>query len=142
MPLPCAGEGLFWRRFEGIVRTNNSNVQNALMVGSIDPSRPVPAGAQSGLWAPQSEYWLAGPITFVNYGLSGGMKLCADVGARVALRKVNVNGGDCVVETVELLACGVVCALCTTAFPCCFVNSRGVYVYVCACLASRSVTLR
>jgi hypothetical protein len=75
----CPGEGVFWRRYEGIVKTNNSNLQNALIVGSIDPAKPVPSGGQSGLWAPQNEYWMAGPVTFVNYGQSGAIKLCADV---------------------------------------------------------------
>lgn len=74
-----AAEGLFWRKFEGVVKTNNSNLQNALIVGSIDPAKPVSKWGPSGLWSPQTEYWFAGPVTFVNYGAAGAIKLCADV---------------------------------------------------------------
>jgi hypothetical protein len=51
-------------------------VQGALMVGHTDPTVSV---SQGGMFAPQREFWIGGPITLVNYQQAGALRACADV---------------------------------------------------------------
>ncbi len=69
-------DAFFWKKFTDVGYKNESMVQHALMVGHTNPAVQVGAGA---MFAPQTEFWIGGPITVVNYGQAGALRGCADV---------------------------------------------------------------
>ena len=75
--------GFFWKIFDSSVGyKNESMVQHALMVGNTrtDGSSSISSGA---MFAPQTEFWIGGPMTIVNYRSTGALSGCAEVLALV-----------------------------------------------------------
>jgi hypothetical protein len=76
--VPCVvtySDAFFWKKFETVGFKNESMVQHALMVGSTDPTK---RGYSVGMFSPQHEFWIGGPLTLVNFG-AGAIKVCAEV---------------------------------------------------------------
>ncbi len=100
-------DALFWQEFESVGFKNESMVQNALIVASINPNAVLsnPGGA---VFAPQNEFWIAGPLTIVNYKDIGALRGCASVRTREQTSQRGVGkscgGGGASVAFVALRA--------------------------------------
>ncbi len=77
--LDNGGDAFFWRFFDFVGFKSESYVKNALMVGRMDGDAPLTVGASGGMFSPQHEFWMGGPITFVNYDNAGAVRACAEV---------------------------------------------------------------
>ncbi len=77
-PAPRPRDALFWEQFVSVGYKNESYIQNGLIVATINPNA-VTSATGGAVFAPQNEFWLAGPLTIVNYKDIGALRGCASV---------------------------------------------------------------
>jgi hypothetical protein len=80
-------EAFTWKKFdtEGVGLRNLSYIQNALIVGGT--SRVRGPGESGAVFGPKTDFWMAGPLTVVNYGTAGALRVCFECNDETELRQ-------------------------------------------------------
>jgi hypothetical protein len=79
-------DGIVWKELVSVGFQPESLIQHALIVAHTVSGASLGTGA-GAVFAPQTEFFVAGPLTIVNYGDAGALRGCADCGSFADLKQ-------------------------------------------------------